>query len=394
MDELDPAAGKRRVYKIVLTGGPCGGKTTGQERLRTFFEELGWKVFTVPETASILLGGGVKFAELSEKQVYKFQKDLLLTMLRIETVFFNQASVSNAERILIICDRGAMDPAAYIDKKSWNKMLKEMNLDQFNLREGRYDQILHMTTSADGAAEYYTLANNNARSETIEEAIEVDRRTLNVWIGHPRVDVIENVGCKTFDDKVLKLIAAVCSRMGIPTQDRLAFNSKKRKWLVAMVDEKRVPHCEVFVVRHNYLHTGSPNTQIRLRTRSQLGRTTYAITIRRYDGPEPVETRMSLSYREYMNYIKMQDHSTVPINKERRCFMYGKQYYHLDTYISPLPPSREGRPLMLLETYTTAPVGNTNEPSLPDFMTISKEVTDDPAYSMYTIASRRVVRNT
>lgn len=42
---------------------------------------------------------------------------------------------------------------------------------------------------------------------------------------------------------------------------------------------------------------------------------------------------------------------------------------------------------MLLETYTTAPVGDTTEPLLPDFMTISKEVTGDPAYSMYTIAN-------
>ena len=33
-----------QVYKLVLTGGPCGGKTTGQERLATFFEGLGWKV--------------------------------------------------------------------------------------------------------------------------------------------------------------------------------------------------------------------------------------------------------------------------------------------------------------------------------------------------------------
>ncbi|CAG9096088.1 unnamed protein product [Plutella xylostella] len=52
-------------YKLVLTGGPCGGKTTGQSRLCTFFENLGWKVFRVPETATVLLSGGVKFADLS-----------------------------------------------------------------------------------------------------------------------------------------------------------------------------------------------------------------------------------------------------------------------------------------------------------------------------------------
>ena len=36
--------------------GPCGGKTTGQAMLSTFFENLGWKVFRSPEIATILLG--------------------------------------------------------------------------------------------------------------------------------------------------------------------------------------------------------------------------------------------------------------------------------------------------------------------------------------------------
>ena len=46
------------IYFIVIRffPGPCGGKTTGQARLCTFFENLGWKVFRVPEAANILLG--------------------------------------------------------------------------------------------------------------------------------------------------------------------------------------------------------------------------------------------------------------------------------------------------------------------------------------------------
>ena len=64
---------KRKVWKLVLTGGPCGGKTTGQTRLATFFENLGWKVYRVPETANILLSGGVNFAELSDEAAERFQ---------------------------------------------------------------------------------------------------------------------------------------------------------------------------------------------------------------------------------------------------------------------------------------------------------------------------------
>ena len=64
---------RKIVWKLVLTGGPCGGKTTGQARLSTFFENLGWKVYRVPETANILLSGGVNFNELSPEAAEKFQ---------------------------------------------------------------------------------------------------------------------------------------------------------------------------------------------------------------------------------------------------------------------------------------------------------------------------------
>ena len=38
-----------RVQKFVLTGGPCGGKTTALARIRTFLGERGFRVFFVPE---------------------------------------------------------------------------------------------------------------------------------------------------------------------------------------------------------------------------------------------------------------------------------------------------------------------------------------------------------
>ena len=75
---------KPKVWRLVLTGGPCGGKTTGQARLSTFFENLGWKVYRVPETANILLSGGVNFAELTPKSAEDFQGYLLKTILQIE----------------------------------------------------------------------------------------------------------------------------------------------------------------------------------------------------------------------------------------------------------------------------------------------------------------------
>ncbi|VDK60400.1 unnamed protein product, partial [Cylicostephanus goldi] len=175
-----------KVYKLVLTGGPCGGKTTGQDRLATFFENIGWKVYTVPETATILFGGRVKFEELNYDQAYLFQKDLLKTMLQIENVsvwclyipflftYFNQAAATTDRNVLIICDRGGMDPSAYTDRDSWLRMLKEIGVEEFDLLNNRYDQVVHLVTAADGAEQYYTLANNTTRKENLEAARQMD----------------------------------------------------------------------------------------------------------------------------------------------------------------------------------------------------------------------------
>ena len=135
------------VWKLVLTGGPCGGKTTGQARLCTFFENLGWKVYRVPETANILLSGGVKFADLSPQMAKEFQANLLKTMLQIENTFFDLANKSQ-KNCLVICDRGAMDASAFISREQWEGILSHNGLDEVEIRDTRYNQVIHMISAA------------------------------------------------------------------------------------------------------------------------------------------------------------------------------------------------------------------------------------------------------
>lgn len=33
-----------KIHRVVLTGGPCAGKTTSINRIKTFFENIGWRV--------------------------------------------------------------------------------------------------------------------------------------------------------------------------------------------------------------------------------------------------------------------------------------------------------------------------------------------------------------
>ena len=45
--------------KIVITGGPCAGKSTAMSRIQSAFTQMGYTVLFIPETASELITGGV-----------------------------------------------------------------------------------------------------------------------------------------------------------------------------------------------------------------------------------------------------------------------------------------------------------------------------------------------
>lgn len=49
---------KYPIYKIVVTGGPCGGKSTSFERIRNVFTEKGFRVLCVPEIMTMVVLGG------------------------------------------------------------------------------------------------------------------------------------------------------------------------------------------------------------------------------------------------------------------------------------------------------------------------------------------------
>lgn len=261
---------QKRLYKVVLTGGPCGGKTTGQTRLCTFFENMGWKVFRVPETATVLLSGGVKFSDLNAEEGFKFQENLLRTMIQIENTFF-QLGESCSRNCLIICDRGAMDASAFISKDKWELMMASNGWNNVELRDNRYNQIIHMVSAANGAEDFYSTEDHACRSEGVELARELDYKAAAAWVGHPYFDVIDN--SQDFETKLCRMIECVCQKLGIDTGDRLRSSSCKVKFLVKgpLPSDNEFPPFQDFDVVHNYLQSNNPKMQARLRKRGQKG---------------------------------------------------------------------------------------------------------------------------
>eukprot|EP00980_Cylindrotheca_fusiformis_P022913 scaffold9915_cov110-Cylindrotheca_fusiformis.AAC.4 len=189
------------VYRVVLTGGPCGGKSTALNELRTALMTHGssYDILCVPEVPTILMNGGCQYPGIAagnKKKLMTFEKALMEAQLQLERSFVEIASSSPERPTIVFMDRGLMDVAAYLPEKTniWNDTLRALNLTEKMIAQ-RYDLVLHLVTAADGAEEYYTLENNKeARKETPAQAREIDHkiRTCYERVFHSKVKVIDN----------------------------------------------------------------------------------------------------------------------------------------------------------------------------------------------------------
>lgn len=381
-------AGGHRVWRLVLTGGPCGGKTTAQITLSTIFESMGWRVFRVPETATILLGGGVSFSLLDDEQRLEFQENLLKTMFQLEDTYFSLASTQK-RNCLVICDRGAMDASAYLPREEWEGILEKNSLNEVDIRDNRYDQVVHLVSAANGAEEHYTRSNNKSRTEDIDLAKTNDRLVGEAWVGHPYYELIDN--STDFETKMRRLCRAVTTRLQIPhAEELLHSDSKKKKFLVECESlepsaERPWPRFRDFQVHHDYLPCFPNGPQARIRRRGRHGKWMYTHTVRKEVAGEMVETRTNVSRQIYDQLLAQADRdSNVTIEKTRRCFVWQNQIWQLDIYRSPHPG------LMLLETYTALP---TDQLVMPDFLTVKREVTGESSYSMFNLSKTTKVMN-
>ena len=193
---------RKPVWRVALTGGPCSGKSTSVAIIKEELTRLGFRVFLVPEVATILISGGLDFACMTKEKRLMQQQVILQTIMTLEDGFYELASFDPSSPSVLLCDRGTMDGRAYCTHDEWKELLRNSDSTEEEIRDTRYDAVIHLVTTAIGAEEHYTLTNNAARSEGVEEAAALDTRTLNAWIGHKTIAVIENKKGEGFDKKV------------------------------------------------------------------------------------------------------------------------------------------------------------------------------------------------
>ena len=360
------------ITKIVLTGGPCAGKTTALNRIQGYFSKAprNYKVVIVPETATELITGGITPEHCRSNLDY--QRCQMQLQLEKERIFEQGAACLDFDKILLVYDRGAMDNKAYMDEETFRTILKESSISETELRD-HYDAVFHLVTAAKGAVEYYTRANNEARSEQLSEAAALDDRTLDAWTGHPHFRVIDN--STDFEDKLQRLLSEIAGFLGEPEPYEI-----ERKYLIRRPDPhwlETLPSCRKVDIIQTYLNASGSNEEIRVRQRGENGSYLYYQTIkRRVNNIERIEIEKRLSQEEYLVLLMEADTSLHPVRKNRYCLTFQAQYFEIDIY-----PGTDDLAIMEIELNRVD-----QKITFPDGIEVIREVTDDEAYKNRTIA--------
>ena len=363
------------IKKIVLTGGPCAGKTTALVRIIEHFSSHGFKVFTIPEVPTLFTQAGMNYLTKNQGFFYQGEKATLEIQLALEDKFLRMAQECQTPSV-IVCDRGAMDISAYMTPEMWNDITRAVGTSTPELRE-RYDAVLHLVSAADGAEQYYTTSNNAQRYEQMDEeglriARQLDKRVMHAWTGHPHLRVINNHN--DFEAKMQRVLKEISHVLGLsqPIEE-------ERKYVVEITGP--MPEdCTESEITQIYLK-GYPDAEERLRKRSWGKKNVYVHTTKKkLSDSEELVTERQLNQNLYEMMLPLADPDRNTIHKMRHSFIWQGQYFEIDSYMDAL------QGLTILETKGITE----GEPvNFPPFLKVLDDVTGNKDYYNYNLALKK-----
>lgn len=360
------------VSMIVLTGGPCSGKSSSLAYLTEKLSDNGFMIFVIPETATLITNSGIDRRKMDRsKQVVIYEEAILDMQLAFEETYKQTVMRVFPERKkVILLDRGIMDIKAFMPDDDFKEIIKRKKLSEVKLRD-RYNGVIHLVTAADGAPEYYTGDNNPARIETPEEAIYIDQRIRESWLGHPHFKIIDNT--TDFEGKISRTFSAISHFLGLPAPLPIT-----ERFLVKNVQYEKIPAHQTIQIEQMYLRSKDKHEEIRIRKRGQNGSYLYFLSRKTTINEEGLITE-----QEYLNLIKLIDPKTDVIVKERTCFLWNNQHFELDRYKG----YNEGVAVLKIEPFET--IKKEGKIHIPPFIKVDGNITGDVLYDERHMAVKK-----
>lgn len=194
------------IPRIVLTGGPCGGKTSAVKYIQQRLPDYNIKPVIVPELATMMFKSGIKWKDVERHPhlAFKFQIKMIETQIQNEDMIYSFAHLAPGQKKVVVCDRGTIDNMVY----SWDEWHEDIlsQVGTMGFLKRRYDGIIHLNSLAHGDT---YLLDNPARYEDKETAIKMDERTFSMWEKGPEVPhfrISHNVDLETKMEQVVEHI--------------------------------------------------------------------------------------------------------------------------------------------------------------------------------------------
>lgn len=371
----------QNVISVAVTGGPCGGKTTVLSYLYEELEKRGYTVLIVPEAATFLKQSGIAPGVMG-MTAREFQEMIITHTIAWHDERLKIARKFGNGKVVILCDRGICDGLAYCDKSEFLELFKGLGLDVYKERDVRYQLVIHLVTAASGAEQFYTLGNNSARSESANEARNLDMKTRLAWHGCSHLTIIQNVDSDTgaqisFDEKKRRVLEATSRVVGFPEPLEV-----ERKFLLkSQPDLSLLPPHVVVRIEQFYVRSAD-GTTVRYRKRGQEGSSwVYFRTTKVQTGTRGIrnETETIIGERDFKEAMRLR---SVPYNyliKDRYCFSVNGHYFELDRFIQ--PRLRVGW-MLEVETTSLESVIHT-----PEGIDIGNDVTGQPEFDNEYLAN-------
>ncbi len=352
------------VSMIVLTGGPCSGKSSSLAYLTEKLSDHGFMVFVVPETATIITNSGIDRRKMDKSnQVIVYEEAIFDMQLAFEEIYKNTVTrVFPEKKKIILLDRGIMDIRAFMPEKDFKNILKRKRMSEIVLRD-RYTGIIHLVTAADGAIEFYTGENNPARIETPEEAVKIDMKIRECWLGHPHLKIIDNT--TDFENKIARAFYAILSILYMPVPLPIT-----KRYLIKDIDFKSLPVHQIVQIEKLFLRSKEKNEGIYIKKREQDGTSLYFLSRKTLTREEEL-----LTEEEYNNLARLLDPKTNKILKKRICFFWNNQYFEIDTYSG----HNEGISILKVEPVETSQ--GMAKIDIPPFIHVCQDISETTEYN-------------
>lgn len=374
----------------IITWWPCGGKSSIIPALVEVLIARNKDVYVIPEIATLLESEWIhpKYGT----DIIDFQKQIAKRQIELETQAQEKIEQTwNFESSIILCDRSLIDNLSYVSKEEYIPIIEEFETTLAEVLNNRYYGAISLQSAAYGAEQFYTTANNDARTETLEEARIREDNIINtykdfwwkrffVWNTNPSTQ--ENY---TFEEKKKRAEFAFLSMLGEPP-----------------IEFER--QFEIYEFDKNILQSYSPKV---------INVEQYYLPLELFNRPDFDEARIrKIEKDEFVYYFltlkKRQDNQRIEEEKEISFEMYAEYYWkklsdkngifkkrHL--FINPHDWHRYEFDIFTDEVWTEINKyrlevelpNNEFDIVMPDFILDYKETTGDASFSNFNIASKK-----